>query len=48
MQDVSISLLPVMIRTYVRLIPVVKKKVVNLYLSAAMITMLVLMMIAIR
>jgi len=48
MQDVSITILYVMIRAFVRLIPVVKKKVVNMYLSAVMITMLVPMIHAIE
>jgi len=48
MQDVSITMLSVMIVAYVRLIPVVKKKVVNLYLSAVTIIMLVPMIHAIK
>jgi len=48
MMDVNIMILNVMIRMYVLLIPVVKKKVVNMFLSAAMITMLVHMILAIK
>jgi len=41
-------ILYVMIRAFVPLIPVVKKKVVNMYLFAAMIIMLVPMIHAIK